>query len=1481
MAHKVTIDVETRFVDNLTDEAKAASQSIKQVEKAAESAQAEVSELGKQKVTPKVSADTSEAQKKLKLTEDKMSDVGKKKVKPKLEADDSDVAKKLFDTDRKISKFGRTRAEASLAAMDKASERIERAARRAKAFEDTYVAAMKVKDSNVLKTLNNASNKLKSLTSKAWSIAIKVPSTVLSPLKALKNTLFNIKTLITGIAAAWTASKVFGGAISVADAYSSAKISFSTLLGESQGQQMMDNLDDFAKATPFNTTNVIENAQKMLAMGWDAENIIDDMEIIGNAAAATGKLDVGLESIVRALSQIKTKGKLSTEELNQLAEAGISAKAMLAEQLGYGTGDTGIAKMTEDLEDGKIASDQAIAALLNGMRKYDGMMDSMANETVEGLISQLGDAFNINVVRRWGQGLQDGAKRGLGTLIGLLDDAEGALEKVGDIVYELGAELSNWAADKLESAMKRITEITDSYEFQNADLGGKISMLWNGVVVDPLKEWWENGGRAKTAETAGEIGEWLGKTLTEGLLMIFGMTDILDDEKADELGKSGGMSIAQSFAQGFKENFDGSAITDAFVDAIGDVWNALPTWAKLLLGGYAVGKIAGGISSIAGGIGSFIGTAATAGAGDTIIAGTGLRGLIGGNVVNAAGDVIGATGLRGLIGSTGNAMVSGTGILGKLASAGYAMTGGPASAGAYFGAGMSGGTAALIGGAGIAGGLAAGASLIKGGMDLYRGYTTDDEVEAKASKASGWTAIGGVGAGAAAGAAIGSIIPGLGTLVGGLIGAGIGGIAGWVGGNAWADEIRKTDDAINDVTAAVEDLETEEEKLEAKNKLVWQNIQDHFGDVKLSLSEIQRLTDQIVWGDDMGKYEQFSSAVQQAEASLSTMKESAEATNKWMWKASLGVDFNEDEIESIAASFDQYIASAQSYLDNKHYEFTTAVSLLVDVESETGKSIVDTGNEFYGKYKADLEAAGKELGDLLTNSIADGFINAEEHEAIVAAQKKIAEITQKIADAETTAELELIKVKFGGGKLDPDSFDAFMEQMGTTLSERVAANDEAFKASVSTLQLELSEGAITQEQYDQQIQALMAGYTGKVDDLKARIMNVELEIIGDAYAVDGVTSEKLAKALQDSLAQGIDPIDWTTEQAREFLGLDQLSESSAGALARMLGGVADQLQIVEVDGKLLLDLGIETEGDPVEEITETIPETVEETVGVNITGEKNILNTIDVLVEDFEVPEDKAATVALLLTGDKEILSQIDTSALATELGVPESVAETIITKLSGSKSIEERVNVLSTDLVDATEVWQTITVNLKAKVGKVINTLSGFFNKGKEEDDDGSGYRGGIFGGDSALDAFARGGSTDNGGIVGGSTRFIRVNEESPEMIIPLSSQRRQRALKLWMKTGEMLDVPGFSRGGRTSGNTDEGIRFHGYGSDEATGGQTVQIEVGGITVEIHVDARGSENISEAIERQKEEIAETIAGIMADAFSGQFANTPVRGGAA
>lgn len=1399
---KVTIDVEARFVDHLSDEARAS---------------------------------TLRAQREL-------NKLDKTKVKPLIDIENNKFLRKLRELEAKMRKLGHTKTAVVLHAVDKASTVIAKVINKAHSIAgQVWNAYVKVRDSEAVSSLKKVGSLGKSIAGKTWRAVVKVADYATAPLRKLKNMLFSIQTLIGSIVAGMAAKKFIVDPIGLADQYSGSYIGFSTLLGKTRGQQMMNEIDRFAKKTPFKTSGVINNVQKMMSYGWDPERIIEDMETIGDAAAATGKGDQGLESIVYALSEIRSKGKLSTQELNQLASAGIRAKGYLAEGLGYGTSDEGMMKLAKDLEKGTIGANQAIDLILKGMKEFQGMMDRTATETVSGLWSNIEDTFEINIFRRWGQGLQDGARKSFGAVVDLLDNAEAALVRFGDTLYEVGKTISNWAADKFQKLVDRILKITGSFEFKKASLGEKISMLWNGAIVDPLKEWWDKGGRAKTAETAGKIGKWMGEFITDGLLALFGATDILDKS----VGEKSGKSVGGSFLKGFLDGFDASAITKAFVDAISNVWGALPWWGKILVGGYAGAKVLGGIGSLAGGISSGIG---------------------------AIGSVLGTAGVAG-IGSKG--------LLGFLANTGYRVMDGPLFNGTTA-LSVGGGTAALAG----AGALTAGAGIIHTGLsayDAYKSYKQGDIYGGRANLArAGFTAAG-IGGGALAGAKLGAMTGSFAGPVGTLVGAGIGTAVGWFAGDKIAKHIEAAKFEVKALGKEYKNANTEAEKAAIKAKAIYLNLKKHFGDIKLSMDEIKEVSKQIVWGEKLDDFDKFTASTQNAEANLQSLKNATTETNKWMWKAGLGVKFNEGEKKSFKKAFDDYINGAKSYVENKHYEFTAAVSLLVNTKSGTGKEILESGNAYYGKLKAELDKAGKTLGDTLSKALEDGIISADEQKAIAAAQKKIADITNKIATANQEAKLELIKVKFDKGNIDLDSFQNLMTSLQSTLEERLTNTDKAFTASVASLKLQLKDGAISQKEYDKQLKALIEGRTTSIKEAKIAVKKVAIEILGNAYQneLGENAAEKLNKALNQAITDKIDPIEWSDEKLKKLLGVDNISDESLGAIKQQLSEIFNNFELVEVDGKIKLNPKVENKGEAKEKVKEEVdkdvPDKVDKNVDVHISGNKVIQNTIEVWAEEFGIPESQAKLIALLLTGDKKVLNKIDVSTLAKEFGIPESQAKTILEKLTGEKSIENRLSIMVSEFGIPDTLSKTIKVNLKAIKGKITNAIGSLpvAPRWQSMGYDGGDARGGI----EYPHGFNAPGFA-GGGMVRGGAKLIKVAEEgTPEMIIPLGSQRRERALKLWEKAGEMLGVNGFARGGRTDGG-DEGIRFKRYSSDEPTGGQTVQVDVGGVTVNMQIDANGSNNIVEAIKAQSNEIAETMAGIFADAFKGQFENTPVRGGA-
>lgn len=170
-----------------------------------------------------------------------------------------------------------------------------------------------------------------------------------------------------------------------------ALISFETLLGSAEKAQMMiSDLQKFAANTPFEFPDLQKSAKLMLAMGFSAEKVLPNLRAIGDAVAAVGGGADVLDGVTLALGQMLTKGKVSAEEMNQLAERGIPAWDLMAQKMGKSK-----AELMNMAEQGKLMSDVALPALIDAMgTKFAGAMDKQS-KTFSGMMSTIKDNMNI------------------------------------------------------------------------------------------------------------------------------------------------------------------------------------------------------------------------------------------------------------------------------------------------------------------------------------------------------------------------------------------------------------------------------------------------------------------------------------------------------------------------------------------------------------------------------------------------------------------------------------------------------------------------------------------------------------------------------------------------------------------------------------------------------------------------------------------------------------------------------------------------------------------------------------------------------------------------------------------------------------------------------------------------------------------------------------------------------------------------------
>ena len=806
-----------------------------------------------------------------------------------------------------------------------------------------------------------------------------------------------------------------------------------------------------------------------------------------------------------------------------------------------------------------MEAQKGLLAILNASEDdYNKLADAISN--ADGASKRMSDTMmdNLSGDITLFQSAVDGLKISLGERMSnswLRDIVQWLTAQVPK-AEQLFSDAMDSAERKLDSIKRKFKDISATDEWQNADFFGKGKILWDEYIVQPFSEWCSSKGKAKMNVIAGDIGNAIGTGLTVGVATILGI-DI--SETIDE-----GNTLGASFAKGFSEGFDFDAVASKLWDGLGSVVSKA---SKLLPGGESADlssvlsaallmKIATplvGMGKGAAGLGKAIFGKGTAG---TSLAGT-------------------------LMGSA----ATGSGLLGKSAMLAIDLGAGNLAGGASMGAGALAATGMAAG----AGAIAGGATLISAGIDTYKAIKSDNKAEKSAyGESAAWKA-GGVAAGAAAGAAIGSIIPGLGTAVGALVGAGVGGIAGWIKGNKVKEEyqdnveemekqaerakrvyevtglsIDKVHFANDDLNEAMKDTNlTAEELANYINEDMAKVAQEAFGDITLSLTEIKDLAQEITFGKSIESVTEFSKATDTVSSDLASLKSTISDLKKQNWKASLGMELNETERDDYKKAIDNFAESASQYIEDNHYQATVALKLI------NGDGADTTGlDNMYSGMKTQIDDLTAQLSDKVTIALQDGVIQLDEQDEILNLQQQIQDITSKLSSAQEEASLDVLKIKYGSGAgLTYDSFTQMQEELKAQVQSWSENYDSALEITLTNLKLQLSEGAISQEDYDAAVQEATQNYTAQMNEMNVRVQSFNLDTIAEAWDtqlngilpdLEGSLSEKLQTAMNAALLEKPDVSAWTQEDVMKWFDLDGIDTSAFENIYAELKATAEQ-----------------------------------------------------------------------------------------------------------------------------------------------------------------------------------------------------------------------------------------------------------------------------------------------------------------------------------
>lgn len=193
---------------------------------------------------------------------------------------------------------------------------------------------------------------------------------------------------------------------------------FETFTGSAEeAANTMDRLLELGAQTPFETTDLADATQLLMAYGFTADEAVNSLTMLGDASQGNAEK---LTSIATGFARMKSSGKVTLEYLNLMIENGFNPLNQVAE-------DTGMtmAEIYDAISDGAITFEQvqsAMQKMTSEGGQYFGLMEKQS-QTLNGRLSTLSDTVQMKLGEAF-SGLTDKINEALPYVIDFIDNLD-------------------------------------------------------------------------------------------------------------------------------------------------------------------------------------------------------------------------------------------------------------------------------------------------------------------------------------------------------------------------------------------------------------------------------------------------------------------------------------------------------------------------------------------------------------------------------------------------------------------------------------------------------------------------------------------------------------------------------------------------------------------------------------------------------------------------------------------------------------------------------------------------------------------------------------------------------------------------------------------------------------------------------------------------------------------------------------------------
>ena len=211
-------------------------------------------------------------------------------------------------------------------------------------------------------------------------------------------------------------------ALQTAGSFEQLAISFRVMTGSAQtGQALTDAIIKLGAETPMTAQQLSKAAQLLLSFGESAENIIPDLQLLGDI---TGGEVNRFNMLALAFAQVGANGKLMGQDLLQMVNAGFNPLQIMSKTTGKSMGE-----LRKEMEEGRISFQMVAQAMKDAASeggRYFGLMEQQS-QSLNGRLSTLGDTWE-QVAKSIGDAFAPAAKAAVNALISLGEATQKSIE---------------------------------------------------------------------------------------------------------------------------------------------------------------------------------------------------------------------------------------------------------------------------------------------------------------------------------------------------------------------------------------------------------------------------------------------------------------------------------------------------------------------------------------------------------------------------------------------------------------------------------------------------------------------------------------------------------------------------------------------------------------------------------------------------------------------------------------------------------------------------------------------------------------------------------------------------------------------------------------------------------------------------------------------------------------------------------------------